>query len=102
MLEFGLFPPEINSGLMYAGPGAGPMLTASTAWAALADNLYLTAIAYGSAITDLQSFWLGPSATSMAAAAAPTCRGSTRLPRRLNKLGLKPWRPSQPTRQRLR
>jgi PPE-repeat protein len=70
MLEFGLFPPEINSGLMYAGPGAGPMLTASAAWNALADNLYLTAIAYGSAITDLESFWLGPSAASMAAAAA--------------------------------
>jgi PPE-repeat protein len=70
MLEYGLFPPEINSGLMYAGPGAGPMLTASAAWNALADNLYLTAIAYGSAITDLESFWHGPSATSMAAAAA--------------------------------
>jgi PPE-repeat protein len=70
MLEYGLFPPEINSGLMYAGPGAGPMLTASAAWNALADNLYLTAIAYGSAITDLESFWHGPSATSMAGAAA--------------------------------
>ncbi|HUB57127.1 MAG TPA: PPE family protein [Mycobacterium sp.] len=71
MLEFGIFPPEVNSGLMYAGPGAGPMLTASAAWNALADNLYLTAIAYGSAITDLESFWRGPSATSMATAAAP-------------------------------
>ena len=69
MLDFGAFPPEINSGLMYAGPGSGPMLTASAAWDALADNLYLTAIAYGSAITDVESFWLGPSATSMAAAA---------------------------------
>jgi PPE-repeat protein len=69
MLDFGAFPPEINSGLMYAGPGSGPMLTASAAWVALADNLYLTAIAYGSAITDVQSFWLGPSAASMAAAA---------------------------------
>jgi PPE-repeat protein len=71
MLEFGAFPPEINSGLMYTGPGSGPMLTASAAWDALADNLYLTAIAYGSAITDVESFWLGPSAASMAAAATP-------------------------------
>jgi PPE-repeat protein len=71
MLEFGAFPPEINSGLMYLGPGSGPMLTAAAAWDALADNLYLTAIAYGSAITDLESFWLGPSAAAMAAAAAP-------------------------------
>jgi PPE-repeat protein len=71
MLDFGAFPPEINSGLMYTGPGSGPMLTASAAWDALADNLYLTAIAYGSAITDVESFWLGPSAASMAAAATP-------------------------------
>src|ERR1700761_1491239 len=71
MLDFGAFPPEINSGLMYAGPGSGPMLTASGAWTALADNLYLTAVAYGSAITDIESFWVGPSAASMAAAATP-------------------------------
>jgi PPE-repeat protein len=71
MLDFGAFPPEINSGLMYAGPGSGPMLTASGAWTALADSLYLTAIAYGSAITDIESFWVGPSAASMAAAATP-------------------------------
>src|SRR5271156_6863144 len=71
MLDFAALPPEINSGLMYAGPGSGPMLTASAAWDALADNLYLTAIAYGSAITDVESFWLGPSAASMAAAATP-------------------------------
>jgi PPE-repeat protein len=71
MLDFAAFPPEINSGLMYIGPGSGPMLTASAAWDALADNLYVTAIAYGSAIADLTSFWLGPSAVTMAAAAAP-------------------------------
>ena len=71
MLDFGALPPEINSGLMYAGPGSGPMLAASVAWDALADNLYLTATAYGSAISDLESSWLGPSSTSMAAAATP-------------------------------
>jgi PPE-repeat protein len=71
MLEFGALPPEINSGLMYAGPGSGPMLAASAAWDALADNLYSAAISYGSVITDLASSWLGPSSASMAAAAAP-------------------------------
>jgi PPE-repeat protein len=71
MLDFGALPPEINSGLMYTGPGSGPMLTASMAWDALADNLYSTAISYGSAISDLTASWLGPSSTSMAAAAAP-------------------------------
>ncbi len=70
MVGFEALPPEINSGLMYAGPGAGPMTAASAAWDALADDLYLTAAAYGSAITDLTSSWLGPSSLSMAAAGA--------------------------------
>src|SRR5271154_1773858 len=70
MAEFAAFPPEINSGLMYAGPGAGPMLAVGAAWDALADDLYLAAAAYGSAVSDLTSSWLGPSSVSMAAAAA--------------------------------
>ena len=71
MLDFGALPPEINSGLMYVGPGSGPMLTASVAWNALADDLYLTATAYGLVIVDLAAAWLGPSSASMAAAAEP-------------------------------
>ena len=70
MLEFAMFPPEINSGRMYAGPGAGPMTAASAAWDALADDLYLAAAAYASAVSDLTSSWLGPSSLSMATAAA--------------------------------
>lgn len=70
MLEFAMFPPEINSGLMYAGPGAGPMTAASAAWDALADDLYLAAVGYGSTVSDLTSLWLGPSSLSMATAAA--------------------------------
>src|SRR5580693_2314688 len=71
MLDFGALPPEVNSGLMYTGPGSGPMLTASMAWDDLADNLYLTAASYGAAVSDLTTWWLGPSSASMAAAAAP-------------------------------
>ena len=70
MIEFAMFPPEINSGLMYAGPGAGPMTAASAAWDALADDLYLAAVAYGATVSDLTSSWLGPSSLSMATAAA--------------------------------
>jgi PPE-repeat protein len=70
MADFAALPPEINSGLMYAGPGAGPMIAAGAAWDALADDLYLAAAAYGSAVSDLISSWLGPSSLSMATAAA--------------------------------
>jgi PPE-repeat protein len=51
-MDFGLLPPEINSGRMYAGPGPGPMLAAAAAWDAPAAELHLTAASYGSAI-----FW---------------------------------------------
>jgi PPE-repeat protein len=70
MIDFAIFPPEINSGRMYAGPGAGPMTAASAAWDALADDLYLAAAAYGYTVSDLASSWLGPSSVSMATAAA--------------------------------
>ena len=70
MADFAALPPEINSGLMYAGPGAGPMLAAGAAWDALADDLYLSAVAYATTVSDLTSTWLGPSSLSMAAAAA--------------------------------
>ena len=71
MLDFAALPPEINSGLMYAGPGSGPMLVAAVAWDVLAADLYSTAASYGSVTSDLASGWLGPSSIAMAAAAAP-------------------------------
>ncbi|UXA08953.1 PPE family protein [Mycobacterium sp. SMC-2] len=70
--DFGLLPPEINSGLMYAGPGAGSMLAAAAAWAGLAAELGWAASSYGTVISALTSGpWLGPSAVAMAAAASP-------------------------------
>ena len=71
MLDFAALPPEVNSALMYAGPGAGPMLAAAAAWDGLGSELSLTASAYGSVISDLVAVWLGPSSIAMAAAAAP-------------------------------
>ncbi|ORW31464.1 hypothetical protein AWB91_14215 [Mycobacterium paraense] len=71
-MDFAAFPPEINSGLMYAGPGSSSMLTASAAWDGLAAELRSAATGYGSAILDLtDAGWQGPSSASMAAAAAP-------------------------------
>ncbi len=70
--DFGALPPEINSALMYAGPGSGPMLAASAAWDGLATELGMAANSYGSMVSTLSSGpWTGPSSTAMAAAAAP-------------------------------
>ena len=69
---FGMLPPEINSGLMYAGPGSGPMMAAATAWEGLAADLYSAAASSGSVISGLTELpWRGPSALRMAAAASP-------------------------------
>jgi PPE-repeat protein len=71
-MDFGLLPPETNSGLIYAGPGAGPLLAAAAAWDAVADQLESTAAGYSSAVSGLTSHaWFGPSAVAMTAAATP-------------------------------
>jgi PPE-repeat protein len=69
-MDFGIYPPEINSGRMYTGPGSGPMLAAAQAWGNLADELYTAASAYQSVVSELTSgSWSGPSSTSMTTAA---------------------------------
>ncbi len=70
-MDFATLPPEINSARMYCGPGAGPLLAAATAWSSLAAELNSAGVAYDSMIDELSSGWAGPSATAMAAAAAP-------------------------------
>ncbi len=71
-MSFVLFPPEVNSALMYSGAGAGPLLGAASAWSGLATDLEATATSYQTAVTNLTTGpWVGPSATRMAAAAAP-------------------------------
>ncbi|OBF23637.1 hypothetical protein A5725_08560 [Mycobacterium kubicae] len=71
-MDYGALPPEINSGRMYTGPGAGPLLTAAAAWDALAGELHSTAASYASTIESLTvGSWQGPTAMAMAAAAGP-------------------------------
>ncbi|MGH7732927.1 MAG: PPE family protein, partial [Gemmatimonadales bacterium] len=71
-MDFGVLPPEINSGRMYAGAGAGPMLAAATAWDVLAAELGSTAASYGSTVAELTGGpWIGPASMSMLAAATP-------------------------------
>jgi PPE-repeat protein len=70
-MDFGIYPPEINSGRMYTGPGSGPMLAAAQTWGSLADELYTAASAYQSVVSELSSgTWSGPSSVAMDAAGA--------------------------------
>jgi len=72
VLDFGLLPPEVNSGRMYSGPGPGPLLAASEAWDSLAAELGFAAAGYGSALAELTSnSWVGPTSAAMISAVTP-------------------------------
>jgi PPE-repeat protein len=69
---YAAFPPEINSGRIYSGPGSEPLMAAAAAWDGLANDLQSTAASYSSVISSLTSGgWSGPSSLSMAAAVTP-------------------------------
>lgn len=69
MLDFAILPPEINSALMYSGPGSGPMLAAAAAWEGLSTELHTIASSYSSVIAGLtDGSWRGPAAAAMASA----------------------------------
>ena len=69
---FTLFPPEVNSALIFGGAGPGPLLTAASAWDWLASDLATSASSFQSVVASLASaVWTGPASISMAAAAAP-------------------------------
>lgn len=71
-MDFATLPPEVTSGWMYTGPGAGPMLSAAAAWDGLASELSTAAAGYRSVLTELTDHqWQGPASASMNAAAAP-------------------------------
>jgi PPE-repeat protein len=71
-MDFAALPPEINSGLMYTGPGSAPMMAAATAWDNLAVEMYSATSNYGSVIANLTNGpWRGTASASMAAAASP-------------------------------
>jgi PPE-repeat protein len=71
-MDYGLLPPEINSGRMYTGPGAGSLVAASAGWGELAAELHSTAAGFRSVISGLTSGpWLGPASVSFLAAATP-------------------------------
>jgi PPE-repeat protein len=71
-MSFMMFPPEINSGLMYSGAGSGPLMAAASAWGELAADLETTATSYQTVLAQLTgTTWLGPTSARVAAATAP-------------------------------
>jgi PPE-repeat protein len=71
-MSFMMFPPEVNSALMYAGAGSGPLMAAASAWDELAADLETTATSYQAVIQQLTGGpWLGPSSVQMTSATAP-------------------------------
>ncbi|WP_326498481.1 PPE family protein [Mycobacterium sp. Aquia_216] len=71
-MDFGGLPPEVNSGRMYTGPGAAPMLAAAAGWDAVAAELESTAGSYSSVVSWLtDQAWWGPSSTRMSGAVMP-------------------------------
>jgi PPE-repeat protein len=72
VLDYAALTPEVNSGRMYAGAGAGPFMAAASAWGSLAAELQQIAASYESVVTNLTSDeWTGPSSQSMVTAVTP-------------------------------
>ncbi|WP_201359580.1 PPE family protein, partial [Mycobacterium paraintracellulare] len=68
----GAFPPEFNSARIYSGPGSGSLVSAASAWSALAAELNSAALSYEKVVTALSSEeWLGAASATMAQAVQP-------------------------------
>lgn len=70
-MDFATLPPEVNSGLMYSGPGAGSMTQAAAAWDALAARLFTAAADYRAVTAKLAATGESPASAELAEAAAP-------------------------------
>jgi PPE-repeat protein len=68
--HYARLPPEINSALIFAGPGAAPLLAAAKAWDGLAEDLASSASSFFSVTSDLANgSWQGASSAAMMAVA---------------------------------
>lgn len=69
-MDFATLPPEISSGLMYSGPGAGSMMRAAAAWDALAARLFTAAADYRAVTAKLAAAGEGRASAALTEAAA--------------------------------
>ena len=59
-MSFMMFPPEVNSSLMYSGAGSGPLMAAASAWDEVAADLESAAASYQAVLAQLTgTSWLG-------------------------------------------
>ena len=70
-MEFTVWPPEVISALIHAGPGAESLIEASNAWQRLGANLEESAGINATALSTLGGTWQGPSAEAMTQAVQP-------------------------------
>jgi PPE-repeat protein len=72
MSDLGALPPEVSSALIYSGPGSSSLMSAASAWNAVAAELASTAQGLDKVVVSLASeSWLGPSSAAMVAAVQP-------------------------------
>ncbi|MGV0627538.1 PPE family protein [Mycolicibacter minnesotensis] len=70
-MSFSLFPPEINSGLIYTGPGSAPLLEAATAWTNLSAEMLTAATSTRSVLANLDSTWTGVGSSAATTSVLP-------------------------------
>lgn len=71
-MDYGILPPEINSGRMYTGPGSASLVASAAAWQALTVELGMSGGSFGQIVSTLAAGpWLGPSSAAMLAASMP-------------------------------
>ncbi|ORW69048.1 PecA family PE domain-processing aspartic protease [Mycobacterium saskatchewanense] len=65
-MSFLVWPPEVNSSLMFSGAGSAPMLAAAESWNGLATELNAAAQSFTSVTSGLaEQAWQGPAAAAM-------------------------------------